>query len=90
MNDKKIDMLITAFNEFRSDFNDFRRDITDVVGRIDVSQQEDLKVILNEFSKVNKKLDDKDYEMQALNKRVFKLESEIEKITKQNKESFER
>ena len=37
-------------------------------------------VMLNQ---INKKLDDRDNEMQVLNKRLFKTESEVERLTRQ-------
>jgi hypothetical protein len=35
------------------------------------------------LKQINNKLDEKDYDLQALNNRVFKIESEIERITRQ-------
>ncbi|KIY22566.1 hypothetical protein [Mesobacillus subterraneus] len=48
--------------------------------RMEADQPEDITALLKQ---INGKLEDKDYDVQALNKRVFKVESEIEKITQQ-------
>lgn len=39
--------------------------------------------IMSMLKQLNRKLDDRDYELQALNKRVFKTETEIERLTRQ-------
>lgn len=39
--------------------------------------------ILSTLKEMNTKLDDRDHDVQALNKRVFKVESEIERLTRQ-------
>lgn len=85
--DKKLDMIFTALSEFRSDFVEFKKEnkeqlsrIEEAVLRLEADQPKDIMAILNQ---INKKLDDRDSELQVLNKRLFKTESEIERLTRQ-------
>lgn len=85
--DKKLDMILTSLSEFRNDFNEFKKEnkeqlsrIEESVHRLEVSQPEDIMGILNQ---INKKLDERDNEIQVLNKRLFKTESEVERLTRQ-------
>jgi len=48
--------------------------------RLEAEQPKDITAILNQISK---KLDERDNDLQALNKRVFRTESEIERLTRQ-------
>jgi len=50
------------------------------VQRIEMNEPADIMAMLKQ---INGKLDDRDNDMQALNKRVFKVESEIERLTRQ-------
>lgn len=54
--------------------------IEDAVNRIEANEPADVVALLQQ---INKKLDEPDYDLQALNKRVFKVESEIERLTQQ-------
>lgn len=85
--DKKLDMVLTALSEFRSDFAQFKKEnqgqlsrIEEAVFRLEENQPKDIMGILNQ---INKKLDERDSELQVLNKRLFKTESEIERLTRQ-------
>lgn len=85
--DKKLDMIVTYLSEFRNDFNEFKKEnkeqltrIEETVLRLEADQPKDIMAMLNQ---INKKLDDRDNEMQALNKRLFKTESEVERLTRQ-------
>ncbi len=87
MSDKKIDMILTALSEFRSDFDEYKKEnkeqlsrIEETVMRLEADQPKDITAMLNQ---INKKLDDRDNELQVLNKRLFKTESEIERLTRQ-------
>lgn len=87
MSDQKLDMIFTALSEFRSDFNQFKKEnkeqlsrIEETVHRLEVNQPEDIMAMLNQ---INKKLDERDDEIQVLNKRLFKTESEVERLTRQ-------
>lgn len=87
MSDQKLDMIFTALSEFRSDFNEFKKEnkeqlsrIEETVHRLEVNQPEDIMAMLNQ---INKKLDERDDEIQVLNKRLFKTESEVERLTRQ-------
>ncbi|MFT9494589.1 MULTISPECIES: hypothetical protein [Bacillota] len=48
--------------------------------RLEAEQPKDITTILNQISK---KLDERDNDLQALNKRVFRTESEIERLARQ-------
>lgn len=50
------------------------------VNRIEHNEPENIVAILKQ---INDKLDNKEFELQALNKRVFKNETEIERLTRQ-------
>jgi hypothetical protein len=87
MNDKKVDMILIALSEFRSDFVEFKKEnqeqltrIEEAVLRLEADQPKDVMAVL---SQINKKIDDRDSELQVLNKRLFKTESEIERLTRQ-------
>jgi archaellum component FlaC len=85
--EKRIDMILTALSEFRSDFIEFKKEnqeqltrIEEAVLRLEADQPKDIMAVL---SQINNKLDDRDSELQVLNKRLFKTESEIERLTRQ-------
>ncbi len=87
MSDQKLDMILTALSEFRSDFVAFKKEnqeqltrIEESILRLEADQPKDIMAILNQ---IHKKLDDRDSEMQVLNKRLFKAESEVERLTRQ-------
>lgn len=54
--------------------------IEESMNRIEHSQPSDILAMLKQ---INGKLDERDNEIQVLNKRLFKTESEIERLTKQ-------
>lgn len=54
--------------------------IENAVNRIEQNEPAD---VIGMLDQMNKKLDERDYDLQALNKRVFKTESEIERLTQQ-------
>lgn len=87
MDDKKLDMILTALSEFRGDFVEFKKEnqeqltrIEEAILRLEADQPKDIRAMLNQ---IDKKLDDRDNEMQVLNKRLFKTESEVERLTRQ-------
>lgn len=87
MSDKKLDMILTALSEFRSDFDEFKKEnkeqlarIESAVIRLEENQPQDIIAILDQ---INKKLDERDDELQVLNKRLFKTESKVERLTRQ-------
>lgn len=66
MSDKKLDMILTALTEFRSDFDEYKKEnreqlsrIEGAVIRLEENQPQDIMAILNQ---INKKLDDRDNE----------------------------
>lgn len=56
------------------------QEIKQGVYRIEESQPKDVTAML---SRIYSKLEDKDFEVSVLNKRVFKLEAEVERINEQ-------
>lgn len=71
------------FNDMDQRFDgvDQRLDrIEAAVNRIEQNEPADITAMLKQ---IDKKLDERDNEIQALNKRVFKTESEIERLTRQ-------
>jgi uncharacterized protein Yka (UPF0111/DUF47 family) len=87
MSDQKIDMILTALKEFKEEFDEFKKEnkeqlnrIEEAVIRLEENQPQDITAMLNQ---INKKLDDRDNELQVLNKRLFKNESEVERLTRQ-------
>lgn len=50
------------------------------IHHIEQNEPADIMAVLNQ---IDKKLDERDNEIQALNKRLFKTESEIERLTRQ-------
>ena len=64
----KVSVLQTDVNEIKS-----------IAQRIEESQPEDVHAMLQT---INSKLDQRDADIQVLNKRVFQVESAIEKITR--------
>ncbi|HDJ1468227.1 TPA: hypothetical protein PPO51_004040 [Clostridioides difficile] len=87
MSDQKIDMILTALNEFKGEFVEFKKEnkeqlnrIEEAVIRLEENQPQDITAML---SQINRKLDDRDNELQVLNKRLFKTESEVERLTRQ-------
>lgn len=87
MDDKKLDMILTTLAEFRNDFVEFKKvnqeqlsRIEETVLRLEADQPKGITGMLNQ---VSKKLDVRDSDIQVLNKRLFKAESEIERLTQQ-------
>jgi hypothetical protein len=87
MSDKKLDMILTALTEFRSDFDQYKKEnqeqlsrIEGAVTRLEENQPQDIMAMLNQ---INKKLDNYEGKTQVLNNRLFKAESEIERLTRQ-------
>lgn len=94
MSEQKIDMLLNALSEFRSDFDTFKNEnkeqftevreqlerIEKTTLRLEAEQPKDISAMLNQ---INKKLDQRDNELQVLNKRLFRAESEVEKMAQQ-------
>lgn len=60
--------------------NDRLERIEESVNRIEQNEPADIMAVLKQM---NGKLDERDYDLQALNKRLFKTESEIERLTRQ-------
>jgi predicted nucleic acid-binding Zn-ribbon protein len=54
--------------------------LEEAVARIESSQPHDIMAMLKS---IDRKLDDKDFELSVLNKRVFKTEVDIERLSKQ-------
>lgn len=60
-----------------------QEDVTEIkvsTGRMEENEPANIYTMLKQ---INRKLDDRDNDIQALNKRVFKTESEIERLTSQ-------
>jgi chromosome segregation ATPase len=56
-----------------------QKEIKEAVIRLEETQPKDIIAILE---RIDKKLDTKDFELYALNKRVFKVETEIERLSR--------
>ncbi|CAJ1000977.1 hypothetical protein BSPP4475_01380 [Brevibacillus aydinogluensis] len=86
MNDK-LDLILTTLMDFKKDMEDFKEQalsrldsIEQSIHRIESSQPDDIKAILQTISD---KLDERDSEIQVLNRRVFKVESALERLSGQ-------
>ncbi|WP_216827471.1 hypothetical protein [Alkalihalobacterium elongatum] len=81
--DKRFDQVDKRFEQVNKTFEqvDKRFDRIDTtLARIEKDQTEDVVALLKQM---NHKMDVRDSEIQALNKRVFKVESEIERLSQQ-------
>jgi DNA-binding transcriptional MocR family regulator len=76
----KQDEMLSQLIKVVADNNARLERIENAVNRIENNEPDDVMSILVQL---NKKLDERDYDLQALNKRVFKTESEIERLTQQ-------
>jgi hypothetical protein len=86
MNDK-LDLILTTLMDFKKEMADFKEQalsrldsIEQSIHRIESSQPDDIKAILQTISD---KLDERDSEIQVLNRRVFKVESALERLSGQ-------
>ncbi|MBD1381631.1 hypothetical protein [Metabacillus arenae] len=71
MSDQQLEMILKALSEFKNNFDDFKKEnkehltrIEETVLRVEESQPDDIKAMLET---INRKLEDRDYELQALN-----------------------
>ncbi|WCK57439.1 hypothetical protein PP175_25570 (plasmid) [Aneurinibacillus sp. Ricciae_BoGa-3] len=85
--DKKLDIILNTIVEFKEEFNTFKKETNDKLERLENTmlrmesdQPKDIKAMLQQ---INEKLDERDFDIQALNKRVFKVESQIERLSQQ-------
>lgn len=76
----KQDEMLGQLIKMMADNNARLERIENAVNRIEHNEPDDVMSILEQ---INKKLNERDYDLQALNKRVFKTESEIERLTQQ-------
>ncbi|TCS80394.1 hypothetical protein [Tepidibacillus fermentans] len=70
----RFDIIETKLAQLQVDVSEVKA----TVRRIEESHQEDVHAMLQT---INNKLDQRDAEIQVLNKRIFKLESEVERMT---------
>lgn len=69
--------------ENKVQFDQFKAQLTrveDTLVRLEENQSQDIVAVLKQ---IDKKLDDRDNELQVLNKRLFKTESDVERLTRQ-------
>lgn len=85
--DHKIDLILSTLINFREEFIEYSSRTDDklkrmesALTRLENDQPKDVTAILEQ---INTKMEVRDSELQALNKRVFKVESEIERLTSQ-------
>jgi len=79
----KLDLILEKLEALKVGQNELQQTTTRIeqaVTRLEKNQPEDIIALLKT---INRKLDERDYELQALNKRVFKVEGVIEKLTNQ-------
>lgn len=83
--DNKLDMILNTIVKFKEEFCAYKSEsnekldrIEATLSRIESNQPED---IIGMLKQINNKIDERDSEIQALNKRVFKVESRIERLT---------
>jgi len=79
----KLDLILEKLEVLKVGQNVLQQTTTRIeqaVTRFEKNQPEDIIALLKT---INRKLDERDYELQALNKRVFKVEGVIEKLTNQ-------
>lgn len=86
MNDK-LDLILTTLMDFKKEMSDFKQQtltrlesIEQSIQRVESSQPDDIKAMLQTISD---KLDERDSEIQVLNRRVFKVESALERLSGQ-------
>ncbi|WP_339063621.1 hypothetical protein [Tepidibacillus marianensis] len=66
----------------KSDIQDVKNELIEIkqsVQRIEQSHPEDIHAMLQT---INNKLDQRDSDVQVLNKRIFKVESDVERLTR--------
>ncbi|WP_047153756.1 hypothetical protein [Aneurinibacillus tyrosinisolvens] len=85
--DKKLDLILSTIVELKEEFTTYKSETNEKLERIEstllrleAEQPKDIGAMLKQ---INNKLDERDFGMQALNKRVFKVESDIERLTQQ-------
>ncbi|MGD6874177.1 hypothetical protein ACQCU1_18605 [Sutcliffiella horikoshii] len=69
--------------ENKEQFDQFKTQLTRVEAtliRLEENQSQDIVAVLKQ---IDKKLDDRDNELKVLNKRLFKNESDVERLTRQ-------
>jgi predicted nucleic acid-binding Zn-ribbon protein len=87
MNDALLKELLSEVKNTRSEMNLRFDEVNERLGRVEKKVdriEENIPAdILALLKNINDKLEDRDSEVQALNKRVFKTESTLERLTKQ-------
>jgi vacuolar-type H+-ATPase subunit D/Vma8 len=75
-----LNQLLQGQNEIKNDIKEIKSEVTDIknaVHRIELSQPQDIVAILD---RMNKNLENK---TDVLNKRVFNVETELERLNRQ-------
>lgn len=88
--DNRFDKLEDRFDTLESRMDNLEKDVKEIkvdlqetkgiVQRIEAAQPQDIKAILY---RVNTNLEERDHQIEALNKRVFKNESDIVRLSQQ-------
>lgn len=88
--DEMMQQLIIATGSNNERLNNIDKRLDNIDGKLDRIEAAANRLEHNEpenivaiLKQINSKLDDRDYELQALNKRLFKNETEIERLTRQ-------
>lgn len=75
------------FNVFKEEFNGYKTETNEKLERMETGllrlEEEQSENVTALLKQINNKLDEHDAEIQALNKRVFKVEAGMERITQQ-------
>lgn len=77
----RFDTLETKLSFVEKDVSVIKQDVSDIkaaVGRIEENEPADVMGMLKQ---INAKLEEKDSDVQALNKRLFRVESTLERVT---------
>ncbi|GHH98650.1 hypothetical protein [Neobacillus kokaensis] len=90
--DKKLDIILHTLVEFKEEFSSYKSEtnerlepIHSSLSKIEKDQPEDITSILEQ---INYNLDERDSELEAFNKRVFKVESGMSVLLVNNYPAF--
>lgn len=81
--DKMMERLIDMVGKGAVKQEEMDEKLDRIEASVNRLEQNEPANIMSMLKQINRKLDDRDYELQALNKRVFKTETEIERLTRQ-------
>jgi predicted nucleic acid-binding Zn-ribbon protein len=71
------------FDTIETNMSHMQGDVSSIKNSVDRMEQNEPADVLAMLKQINGKLDGRDDEIQVLNKRLFKTESEVERLTRQ-------